>query len=164
MLHLKFFIFYSIVGFIFESTVFKITKSHNYSGILYGPYTIVYGFGGIICFTINNLLTSIQNCYLNYFLCFLSFVITCTLIELISGNIIKILFKIDKWNYSNHKYHLGKYICLDYALIWGIFALIFIKIPINYIYQLLDIIPFYMPIIVLIIMIIDFFITLKRSL
>ena len=28
-----------------ESTVYKISKSKRHSGICYGPYTFVYGFG-----------------------------------------------------------------------------------------------------------------------
>ena len=38
-----------------------------------------------------------------------------------------LLLKIDKWNYQNHKYHLGKYICLDYAIYWGLLATFIIK-------------------------------------
>ena len=160
MLYLYFFVLYSIIGFIFESTVYKMSKSNHHSGMLYGPYTIIYGIGGTISFFINNLLNIIKNPYLNIFLCFIIFVIICTLIEYIGGNIIKILFNIDKWNYSNHKYHLGKYICLDYALIWGILALLFVKLFSNFFIQIFIIIPNFLIITFLIIIFIDFIISL----
>lgn len=38
-------IFYSIVGFLLESTIYKIKGSKRHSGICYGPVTYVYGFG-----------------------------------------------------------------------------------------------------------------------
>ena len=37
--------FFSLFGFILESTVYKISKSNRHSGIFYGPLTMVYGFG-----------------------------------------------------------------------------------------------------------------------
>ena len=38
---------YSLLGFVLESTVFKIKKVNIHSGIFYGPITEVYGFGAI---------------------------------------------------------------------------------------------------------------------
>ena len=37
--------FFSLLGFVLESTVYKISRSKRYSGIFYGPITMVYGFG-----------------------------------------------------------------------------------------------------------------------
>ena len=37
--------FFSLIGFIIESTVYKINNSNRHSGICYGPFTYVYGFG-----------------------------------------------------------------------------------------------------------------------
>ncbi len=162
MLYLKFFILYSLIGFYFESTVFKLSHSPTHSGILYGPYTTIYGIGGIISLLINNYLNNIQNYYLNLFLSFITFTIICTLIEFIGGNIIYFLFKKDSWNYSHHKYHFGKYICLSYAFIWGILAIIFVKYLNPLFYQILNLFPNYLFIIIFIIMITDFII--KKSL
>ena len=66
MYYFKIFILYSIIGFIFESTIFKISKKNKHSGVLYGPYTFVYGFGGIAINYINSLINIKSNFYLNY--------------------------------------------------------------------------------------------------
>lgn len=163
MLYLKFFIFYSIIGFTLESSIYKIANSKSHSGILYGPYTIIYGFGGILSLYINNRLEIIMNPYLNYLVSYILFTILCTLTELIGGYLINKIFKIDKWNYSNHKYHFGKYICLDYAFIWGLLSLIFVKLLKNFFYQILTIVPNCIPIIIIFIMLIDLIISIKKD-
>lgn len=127
MLYLKLFILYSIIGFTFESFIFKINNINKHSGVLHGPYTLVYGLGGTICTLINNYLNTH-----NYLLLYLLFTITCTLIEFAIGHLIKLIYHIDSWDYSYKKYHLGKYICLNYALIWGLMAFTFTNILHNY--------------------------------
>jgi len=123
MYYLKCFILYSLLGFIMESVVYKVSGSTDHSGVLLGPYTLVYGFGGLLTVIINNFFSKIDmNQWLKYLLLFLIFTIVCTLIEHIIGNLINIIFKFDKWNYTNHKIHFGKYTCLDYALYWGMLA------------------------------------------
>ncbi len=47
MYFLNCFFIYSILGFILECLFTLITKNHFASGILYGPWTPVYGFGAI---------------------------------------------------------------------------------------------------------------------
>ena len=48
MLYLNLLFAYSILGFIMESTLYKIVNSNMHSGIFYGPYTLVYGFGVLL--------------------------------------------------------------------------------------------------------------------
>ena len=45
MYYIKIFLLYSLIGFVYESTLFKIKHSGKYSGIFYGPITAVYGIG-----------------------------------------------------------------------------------------------------------------------
>ena len=45
MYYIKIFLLYSLIGFVYESTLFKIKHSSKYSGIFYGPITAVYGIG-----------------------------------------------------------------------------------------------------------------------
>ena len=49
-----------------------------------------------------------------------------SLAELIGGLAIEKIFSISFWDYSNHKYHIGKYICLEMTIMWGIISTIFI--------------------------------------
>ncbi len=163
MIYLKYFVLYSLFGFTFESFVFKMSKENKHSGVLYGPYTIVYGIGGTMSIILNNFLNIINNKYLNIFLCYILFLITCTLIEFLAGHIIHFLLNIDSWDYSSHKYHFGKYICLDYAFIWGLMALIFAKLLNPFFHDVLLLVPNYINITCLSIIILDFIITLLHK-
>ena len=47
------FFIYSIIGFFIESMFTLIVNGHFSSGILYGPWTPVYGFGAILTIIIS---------------------------------------------------------------------------------------------------------------
>lgn len=124
MYYIKLIILYSLLGFILESVVYKIGNDNKHSSIFYGPYTFVYGFGMLFCILIYNYLNNIlNNTIFTYLLYYILFTLITTTTEFLGGNIIHYFLKIDKWNYSNHKYHFGKYICLDYAIYWGLLSL-----------------------------------------
>ena len=124
MYYINLVLFYSILGFILESVVYKVSNANQHSSIFYGPYTLVYGFGIFFCILIYNFLTKfLDNNILTYIVYYLIFTIITTTVEFIGGNVIHYFLKIDKWNYTNHKYHFGKYICLDYAIYWGFLSL-----------------------------------------
>lgn len=161
MNYLKYFLIFSIFGFIMESVVYKVSGSNNHSGVLLGPYTLVYGFGGIFIMLINNYFNKISmNSFLKLVILFIVFTIACTLIEFLIGNLIHYIFNIDKWDYTDHKYHFGKYICLDLALTWGGLSIFIIKFLKTFIDKLLMIIPNNSAIIILLILIIDLLYTL----
>jgi len=115
---------YSLLGFILESVVYKHCNSSEHSSIFKGPYTLVYGFGMLFCILIYNKLNMyFDNNFFTYLLYYLIFTMITTLVEFIGGHVIHYFLKIDKWNYSNHLFHFGKYICLDYAIYWGVLSL-----------------------------------------
>ena len=127
MYYFNLIIFYSLLGFILESVVYKISKSNEHSSIFYGPYTLVYGFGVLVCILVFNFLNNFLTINpLTILIYYVLFTLLTTTIEYIGGNLIHYFFKIDKWNYNNHKYHFGKYICLDNSLYWGILSLLVI--------------------------------------
>lgn len=128
--YFKVLIVYSFLGFIYESDIFKISSSSKHSGILFGPLTLVYGFGCLLLLLENKYLFSKikLNKYLKLPLIYIIITISLSLIEWIGGQTLNLIFAIDMWNYSNHHFHLGKYLCLFNSLIWGLFGLIFIYI------------------------------------
>lgn len=157
--------FYSLLGFILESVVYKHSNVNEHSSIFKGPYTLVYGFGILLCILIYNYLNKyIDNNIFSYLIYYVIFTITTTTIEFIGGNIIHYFLKIDKWNYSNHKYHFGKYVCLDYAIYWGILSLftIFKLHPFFDKFILINI-PNYTTNIILIIFVIDLIYLIKKK-
>ena len=136
-------IFYSILGFILESTIYKINKSKRHSGILYGPATYVYGFG------ILNL-TLLKKYFLDrlkvrgilkVLITFLTSWIVLTFIEWLGGNILYQVFEIDMWNYSKKAFHCGKYICLELSLIWGVLGTLYVYYVKDFFDKFLALIP-----------------------
>ena len=130
MYYIKIFLLYSLLGFIMESTLFKIKLSKKHSGIFYGPMTAVYGVGIISIELLNKYFFKKIKCnkILKLIIEFLTLTIILSLIEYLGGNILNYLFDIDMWDYSNIKPNFGKYICLQNSIIWGILGTIYIHI------------------------------------
>lgn len=130
MYYTKIFLLYSLLGFIMESTLFKIKTVNKHSGIFYGPMTAVYGVGIISIELLNKYFFKKikSNKILKYLIEFLTLTIILSLIEYLGGNIINYLFGIDMWDYSKIKPNFGKYICLQNSIIWGLLGTIYIHI------------------------------------
>lgn len=111
-----------------ESTIYKFKLSNRHSGIFFGPLTAVYGIGALALIFIHNYLYNVKkiNKYFRIILFIILSTLTLTLIELLYGHLINILFNFDLWDYTKNKYNLGKYICLEVSMMWGILSLIFI--------------------------------------
>ena len=124
MYYINSFFLYSLLGFIIESTLFKNTILKP-SGVLVGPITLVYGVGGITILLVKKyIIDKIKtNKIFKIFLSFIIYTIILTLVELICGYLCHLIFEIDMWNYTSKKYNIGKYICLEYMPIWGLYGL-----------------------------------------
>lgn len=130
MYYTKIFLLYSILGFIMESTLYKVKTINKHSGIFYGPITAVYGIG-IISIELLNKYFFKKIKYNQIFKLIIEFIIltiTLSIIECLGGNILNYLFDIDMWNYSNIKPNFGKYVCLQNSIIWGILGVSYIHI------------------------------------
>ena len=155
------FFIYSILGFLLESTFNLIVIHHFKSGILYGPWTPVYGIGAILTIIISKkIFKKLKTSPLKETLItFLILAITITITEWLGGILIEKLFSITMWNYKNFNFNIGKYITLEMTLIWGlisIFLIYFIKPVIDIIEKK---IPKSLTYILLILFIIDVIIT-----
>lgn len=165
MYYLNNFLFFSILGHIFESILFLILDNNGYSGIFFGPWTPVYGLGIIIIIIINKLIDKFNlNLTLKILLSFFVYAIFLSLIEYIGGISIEIFFKKIFWNYSNHKFNLGYYVSLEMALLWGLVSCIYLFVFKKFIDIFIKKIPVFISIPVFIIFISDFVVTLITKL
>lgn len=127
------------------------------SGILYGPWTPLYGIGALIIIFLSKKL--FKNLHMNKIVetIIIFFIVTSilTLIEFISGNLIEKILNIVYWDYSDLPLHYGKYICLPISLIWGTLSIIFIYIINPLCKNIIKKIPNYITIIILICFILD---------
>lgn len=130
MYYLNIFFVYSILGFIYEILLAIILGNNISSGILYGPWTMIYGFGSLIILLYSKMLFRKLKLkkIIEIILFFISVTILLTILEFIGGKTIEILFNEVLWDYSKLKYSFGKYIALEVSLVWGIMSLLLIYV------------------------------------
>lgn len=157
MYFLKYFFVTSILGFFMESFLWH---GHE-SGILYGPWTPVYGIGSIIIFILSNKIFKKRsiNAFLKFIILFVFCFFLLSFIELVGGVLIEKIFGIVFWDYSDYSFNIGKYICLEISLLWGIASCFFVLIkPI--IDKFIKCIPNFVFYIFFVLFFIDLFITI----
>lgn len=161
MFYINFFLFFSIFGYLFETLCAYIFKSGFNSGILYGPWTPLYGFGVIIIMLLSNKI--FESLHLNKvvetIVVFVVITIVLTVLEWLGGVLIEKLFHITFWDYSNYKYHIGKYISLEMSLLWGVGSIILIYLVIPYVCEFIKKIPFFITVFLSSLFIIDVIVT-----
>lgn len=164
MYYINCFFLYSILGFLLESFIYKFINSSNHSGFLYGPITPIYGIGALIIIIINTKLINKLNLNkaLKIFLQFIIFMIVLTAIEFLGGYLLKKVLDIELWNYSNKEYKIGKYICLELAIIWGIMGVIASYVIIPFFAKFIKKIPKKATYIIIFIFIIDLLFTVFK--
>ena len=135
--------FYSLFGFVLESTIYKIHNSNRHSSIFYGPITMVYGFGVLLLLIAKKYI--LDKLSLPFLWKILIVFITCTFVftftEWLGGEILFRTFNISLWDYSNKIFHFGKYICLELAVIWGLLGTIYIYFVKDFIDNFIALIP-----------------------
>lgn len=157
MYYLKVLYFFSFLGFVMESNVYKLSNSNRHSGIFKGPITMVYGFGALALVLLDKYLFSTMNFFMffSFIMIFIVCAIVLTFIEWLGGNILNKTLGIDMWDYSNKPYHYGKYVCLDLALTWGLMGAIYIVFLKGFFDGFINLIPNGLIVFVVILNIID---------
>lgn len=159
MYYFKYFYITSIIGFIIESFVYG--NFGGSSGILFGPWTVVYGFGTIVILLIYKLSKKItKNKIIQAILIFILSIFALTLLEFIGGILIERIFNIVFWDYSDCKYNLGKYICLEMSLLWGLASLAFIYLFKPLVDKIIGFIPHFVVYVLTILITIDLIMTI----
>ena len=165
MYYINCFFMYSVLGFLTESFIYKIMNYSNYSGFLHGPITPIYGMGAITIIFINKRIFNKFKCnkLLVIILQFVVFTILLTILEFIGGFLLKELLNIELWNYTNKEYNIGRYVCLELDIVWGIFSIIFVYIIHPFINKFIKKIPKKGTYLFIILFIIDLIITLCEN-
>lgn len=92
-------------------------------GFLKGPICPIYGFGVVSCaYLLNGILNK------STFAVFICSMVLTTAIELVTGFALEKLFHTKWWDYSNQKFNFKGYICLKFALLWGLAATFVLKL------------------------------------
>jgi len=109
------FFIYGFVGWVVEVIYYGITEGRFINrGFLNGPLCPVYGLGfyGVIWF-----FAPMMD---NFPLLFFGSSMIATTVELLAGVILYWIFHLRWWDYSDYKYNFKGFICLRFAIYWGI--------------------------------------------
>ena len=151
--------FYSLFGFVLESTVYKIMKSNRHSSIFYGPITMVYGFGIVLLLLVKkHFLDQIHlSSFFKIMITFLVCMVVFTFTEWLGGHILYWLFRVDLWNYTKKAFHFGKYVCLELSFVWGFLGALYLYFVKDFVDKILNLFPKKMTIAFILINLVDTF-------
>ena len=153
---LKIFLLFSILGHFIEN-IFNLGKS---SGILYLYWTPIYGFSIVILYFLFKYIDKFKlNKFIKFIVIFLSSAFILSLIEHTGGVLLDVLYDKTLWDYTDMMFNIGKYVCLEMSLVWGIGGIIiyYLRPIIN---RIIDYIPKWLTIILFITFIIDVLVTI----
>lgn len=161
MYYLNTFLLYSILGFLLETIRSFLVNSKFTSGILYGPWTPIYGIGIVIVILISNYLFAHLHLsrWIETFITFVIITLILTLLEWIGGILIEKIFHTVFWDYSKEAFSIGKYISLSKSLMWGVGSIIFIYVLKPLLEGLIKHIPIPVTVILTLLMIFDLILT-----
>lgn len=161
MYYLNTFLLYSILGFLLETIRSFLVNSKFTSGILYGPWTPIYGIGIVIVILISNYLFAHLHLsrWVETFITFVIITLILTLLEWIGGILIEKIFHTVFWNYSKEAFSIGKYISLSKSLMWGVGSILFIYVLKPLLEGVIKHIPIPVTIILTLLMLSDFILT-----
>lgn len=120
---MAYFVLYSFLGFILETTYGLLTKGviESRKSFLYGPFCGIYGLGAII------MILLLQYFKKNNYTLFLGGYIVGSLIEYFVSLFGEMLFHVKWWDYSNEPFNINGRICLFYSIAWGLLAIYLIR-------------------------------------
>jgi len=117
-----FFFIYSIIGWCLESLYAVYELGHfTKRGFLFGPLCPIYGYGAIIVLLI------LKPFNKNNITLFISGAILLSVFEYLVGYGLDAMFAMKFWDYTNEFLNINGRITLWFAIIWGLFGIIFIN-------------------------------------
>ena len=141
MMLLLMFAAYAVMGWMAEVVFFTLkTGKFVNRGFLNGPLCPLYGFGvtGVVI-----IFSPIKD---NVVLLFIGSMIFCTVIEYITGVILEKLFHDTWWDYSYQPFNIRGYVCLRFSLMWGFACTAVIRIIHPVLYNMIEIMPWWLEI------------------
>lgn len=119
------FAFFSITGWILE-VIYRSTRSKNLvnPGFMSGCVVPIYGLGALILYLVCQFLPQ-PNSILNIIIIFFTCSILLTSLELFSGYTNLKWYNLRLWDYREDKFNFKGFICLKFAIYWGIISVLY---------------------------------------
>lgn len=165
MYYINCFFIYSFLGFLIENIISIIKKEKIGSGILYGPWTPIYGVGSILILFIYKFIFNMLKLKKIFEILIVLLVISIilTFLEWVSGVLIEKIFHVTFWDYREFKFNIGKYIALEVSLIWAAGSLLIIYVIQPIISKFIYLIPNYITYLLVLFIIIDIVIVFTKK-
>ncbi len=118
-----FFFIYGFLGWCYESAYVSIKhKRWVNRGFVRGPLLPLYGSGAILLLFVTIPFRE------SLLLMFVAGAIGATILEYVTGVAMEALFKVRYWDYSKRKFNFQGHICLAATTLWGVFAIVIVKV------------------------------------
>jgi uncharacterized membrane protein len=118
------FVFFSIYGYVFETTANLIEYGYFYNrqGLIYGPFSQVYGMGAIFLILCAEKLKMKKFVHL-FLLCFL----VGTIFEYVASFLQESVFGATSWDYKAMPFNINGRVNLLFSLAWGLGGAVALK-------------------------------------
>ena len=106
---------YSFLGWVGE-TVVATAKGRRFTnrGVASGPFCFVYGTAGVL------LAVGLADLRNNWFALFAGSFLIATVVEWVTAKLLERVHHRRWWDYSDKKFNLDGYVCLQYSALWGV--------------------------------------------
>lgn len=109
---------YSVLGWVGETIVATVRgKSFVNRGFASGPFCFVYGLSAVVMAVGFSDLRAQPTAL--FLFCFVS----ATVIEWLTGKLLERMHRRKWWDYSDKKFNLDGYVCLQYSVLWGLLGM-----------------------------------------
>ena len=161
MYYVNIFFIFSFIGFLFENVLNIFTNDNFNSGVLYGPWTFIYGIGVLLMVIVYKFLQQYHlKKWKEVVLFYIIITIVMTLVEFSGGMLIETIFHRTYWDYTNMRFNYGKYICLEVSLAWGLLSTFITYLVLPFINKIEKKIPWFVSVGLIILFIVDIIFTL----
>lgn len=128
----------SVIGYIIETLFCLITQGmiESRQGLLYGPFSQVYGFGAVLMVLLLTPLAKKSDRWL-----FLGSAILGGAFEFLCSLVQEAIFGTVSWDYSAHSFSIGGRTSLTYMFFWGILGIFFMRAIYPALSRLIESIP-----------------------
>ena len=161
MYYVNIFFIFSFIGFLFENVLNIFTNDNFNSGVLYGPWTFIYGIGVLLMVIVYKFLQQYHlKKWKEVVLFYIIITIVMTLVEFSGGMLIETIFHRTYWDYTNMRFNYGKYICLEVSLAWGLLATFITYLVLPFINKIEKKIPWFVSVGLVILFVLDIIFTI----
>ena len=130
------YLIYSFLGWVGETIVATIRgRKFANRGVAAGPFCFVYGTAGvIISIGLNDQRSSLLAL-------FFGSMIYATVVEWLTAKLLERFHRRRWWDYSEKKFNLDGYVCLQYSVLWGILGAVAVRWGNGLIFRLCALLP-----------------------